>query len=750
MKIWILTSETPHFWAGGIARYVDNFSRAATAAGHEITVVSRGERRRTLTVPEGYRLHEFVHRYEAARVPDPDVEPDAHPGWPYNNMAYFAALSYQYAEEIAALVEREGAPDVIECQDYAALGYFLLQRKLTEPQFLENTPVVIHLHTPDFAVQEVNQYPRYKLPDYWIGRMERAAIRMADALLAPSRFIASGIGRWLEGDVPAVAVIPYPWAGMPAGFGASPAPGIEDRLICPGRIELRKGVEPLLEACEELWREGARFVLEMAGGDVHTPLKGGSLKGYLEKRYRHRIQSGNLTFHGSLTHEECLHRMGEATAVVIPSLWENFPNTCIEAMALGKLVLASSSGGQAEMLGESGSAGILFRHDGGNDFKEALALALRTSPARRAAYGQAAQERIARLCHPDAVVPLRIAHFREVVEKTRPPSRFPFSNERFREGPAATPLPDDPLVSVIIPYYNLGPFLGECVASVLASEEVRMEVIVVNDGSTDPDSIKKLKTVREAGHPGLRVLDIPNGGLANARNVGAAEARGELLAFVDADDTIGPLFLDRAVGVLRRYANVHLVYSWVRFFGEGKGIWHSWTFDLPYLLCHNQLVPIAVVRRETFLRHGRNKPHIVYGLEDYESWISLAEAGCGGVAIPEPLVQYRIRTNSMFKVIEPDKKLYLYDLISHEHPELYREYGLELFNLENANGPAYGWDQPTMFKGPQERLLGKLNRAETELSGLREELGKVREAETWLQKERRRLSELAGVPLDSD
>jgi hypothetical protein len=126
----------------------------------------------------------------------------------------------------------------------------------------------------------------------------------------------------------------------------------------------------------------------------------------------------------------------------------------------------------------------------------------------------------------------------------------------------------------------------------------------------------------------------------------------------------------------------------------------------------------------------------------------MAEAGCGGVAIPEPLAEYRIRSDSMFKVIEPDKKLYLYDLISHEHPELYREYGLELFNLENANGPAYGWDQPTMFRGPQDRLLGRLNRAEAELPGLREDLRKVREAETWLQKERRRLCALAGEPLD--
>ncbi|MEX0325742.1 MAG: glycosyltransferase family A protein, partial [Puniceicoccaceae bacterium] len=228
----------------------------------------------------------------------------------------------------------------------------------------------------------------------------------------------------------------------------------------------------------------------------------------------------------------------------------------------------------------------------------------------------------------------------------------------------------------------------------------------------------------------LRILDISNGGLANARNVGAEAASGELVAFVDADDKVGPHFLARATAVMQRYNNVHLVYSWVRFFDGGLGIWHSWSFDLPYLLCHNQLVPIAMVRRDTFLQHGRNKSHIIYGLEDLEGWISLAEAGCGGVAIPEPLVQYRIRGDSMFKAIEPDKKLYLYDLISAEHPNLYARYGLELFNLQNANGPAFGWDQPTMFRAPQERLLGQLEK----LSQLEQQNKLLHEAEAWYRK----------------
>ena len=737
MKIWILTSETPHYWAGGIARYVDNFARAASSSSHEITVISRGPAAGERRITDHYRLIEFEHLFEASKTPGNSSEPDEHPGWPYNNMAYFAALSYQCAEEVGELVRQEGAPDIIECQDYAALAYFLLQRKLTHPDFLRDIPVLLHLHTPDYAVQRANQYPRFKLPDYWTGRMERACIWMADAVLAPSRFIVDALAEEMEGEMPEVTIIPYPWPELQVESGI--CGGGDDRIVCPGRIELRKGVEPLLAACEMLWREGRTFVLEMVGGDVHTPLKGGSLTAYLKNRYAHRVESGNLVFTGPMEHAACLRKMREASAVVIPSLFENFPNTCIEAMSLGKLVVASREGGQAEMLGTEDPAGILFSHAEEGNLKNALVRALETSPEDRLRMGQAAYDRIRQVCSPKHVVPRRIAHYQEVIEQHAPKSHFPFTNRRLRNGPRAVPFADEPLISVVVPYYNLGAYLSDCLESIFRSEGVSFEVVVVNDGSTDPASIGTLDAWRARTDRAIRILDIPNGGLANARNLGASAARGELVAFVDADDRIGPHFLRRSVDILKRYPNVHLAYSWVRFFDEGHGIWQSWTFDLPYLLCHNQLVPLVVVRKDSFLRHGLNKPHIVYGLEDYEGWISMAEAGCGGVAIPEPLVEYRVRSNSMFKVIDGDKKLYLYDLISAEHPALYAEYGLELFNLQNANGPGYGWDQPTMFRSPQDRLLGQANADAEKAAYLEAQNGQLHKDVAWLQKERNRL-----------
>jgi hypothetical protein len=64
---------------------------------------------------------------------------------------------------------------------------------------------------------------------------------------------------------------------------------------------------------------------------------------------------------------------------------------------------------------------------------------------------------------------------------------------------------------------------------------------------------------------------------------------------------------------------------------------------------------------------------------------------------------------------------------------------LELFNLENANGPAYGWDQPTMFRSPQERLMAQADRDGGRMKAMEAELERLREAEQWHQKELARL-----------
>jgi len=94
------------------------------------------------------------------------------------------------------------------------------------------------------------------------------------------------------------------------------------------------------------------------------------------------------------------------------------------------------------------------------------------------------------------------------------------------------------LISVIVPVYNVEKYLEGCVRSILSQTYRELEVILVNDGSTD-SSLSICHTLA-AEDSRIRVLDGPNGGVGHARNRGLDVARGEYVAFVDSDDTIAP------------------------------------------------------------------------------------------------------------------------------------------------------------------------------------------------------------------
>lgn len=687
MRVWILTSELPHEYAGGIARYVDTIARLLASAGCEVVIVAR--------------MNQAVTQVLAPGVTLCGIKPhDAR--YPYNVLSYWPALSYQLADEVFHLLDRLPPPDVIESQEYCALPYYLLQRKLTARTPLERVPLLLHMHSPYFEIARINQEPRYRFPEYWVGQMEKFCIVAADALLSPSRFLARSIRETLQRPLD-ITVIPYPCMFDETAVAAEQSG--QRRIVYVGRLEVRKGVLSLIRSCSRLWEAGEDFQLALIGGD--TPFKpyDTTVGAYLRQRYARWIEGGQLQLIPPVERAEVLAHMRRAWAVVVPSLWENFPNTCIEAMSVGQVVLASCAGGQAEMIETHGVNGLLFDWSREGDFENKLRDVLALSAAERRAIGERAARRIRAMCAPEAVVPQRIAHYEMVIRNYKPRDVFPTVNlpcdagGALRSSPTQSategqPAGQEGLLSVIIPFYNLGAYVDDALDSVLKSTYTPMEVIIVNDGSTDAASLEALKRIEERRLPHVRIVHTANQGLAATRNFGAEVARGEFIAFLDADDMVESDYYARAIEVLRRYANVSFVYAWDCYFDAGSGIWPTWNAEFPYLLGHNMLSAFAVVRRSAFLTAARNKAEMAYSLEDFEGWIGLFEAGGVGVSLPFPLVRYRVRRNSMYRSAGYNQQLYLYDLITQLHADSYRRWGVELFNLQNANGPAYLWSHP--------------------------------------------------------
>lgn len=692
MKIWLLTSETPLFNPGGIARYVDNFARILATSGHDVTVFGRDEEARSTTVTKGYVYEAVVPRWGRV-TKDSTVAAGEHPAYPYNILDYWSAFSFQMAETVLTAIEERGQPDVIESQEYCALPYYLLQKKLLGDSRLKGIPIVVNAHSPDFIIREANEEVRYQFPHYWTGRQEMACFHAADANICPSAYLSQQLETYFGGSIE-VDHYPLPWT--PPKQDHLDVPIIDGKVVYFGRLEVRKGVLDLLTTCQRMWDAGETFTLHLIGSDTDYRPKGCSVGEWIHRRYTKHIETGRLVLRGSMAHSDLMGEMASAACTIIPSRWENWPNTCIEAMAHGKVVVGSRNGGQAEMIGDDARCGFVFSHDEADGLERAMRAALDLNPDERKKMGEAARRRIAAMCSPEKVLQERLQHFTSLKSTAR--KVFPFINRHLRDNwMQKMEVPAEETkgrVSVVIPHYNLGQYVGAAIDAALDSNWTDLEVVLVDDGSTDPHSLAVLESLESGGDCRLKIIRKQNDGLANARNTGVQAASGEFVMLLDADDAVDPTFVPRAIEILRQYENIHIVYSWEQYIQASNDIYPCWNFEFPYLLGHNMTCPISVLYRQSYLACGGSNSKMAYNFEDYELWIRMVSKGCGGVAIPEPLSFYRIREDSMWQESPREQHLHLQELIMEEHSDLFKAYGPQIFALQNANGSSQKWIKP--------------------------------------------------------
>lgn len=680
MKIWFLTGEFAPDFGGGIGTYVENCAKMFAQAGDDVTVIVRSiNENKEETTKEGYKVVRFKQGE----------------GEYYSYLGYDNALAYQYYEVIMKLIDKYGKPDIIEMQEYNAYGQYIIQNKLVLNEKLKDIPLVVHLHTPSFETLKINQFNTYEAPFYWIGEMEKFCIKGADALLCPSQFLADKLQYLVEDKIKVI--------NLPFDIDKSELEKYEKinqyksekkTLLYFGRTEYRKGVIQMLKGAERLWKKGLDFRVKIIGGDTKLESKGTFIGEDLKKKYAKYIESGNLEMLKPIPHLELIPHILSATAVTIPSLYENFPNTCIYSMWLGKPVLVSKSGGQAEMVQESGKNGLIFDWDKEGDFEEKLEQLLNMSDDELKTMGDNAKERINSLCNMENNLKLRREFFEEVIKnKNKEKTKFPFVEEMPKENYIKTYDSEKDLLSIVIPYYNLGKTLPETIESIKQSEYKNYEIIIVNDGSTDQESIDILKNYENDEK--IRIVNIENKGLANARNVGAENAKGEFVAFIDADDKIDKTFYRRAIDILHQYSNVSYVYSWVQYFEGSEAVWPTFNVHIPYLLCANMLAAYAVIRKNDFLNFGKNRTMMEYGMEDYDGWVSLAEHGCLGVSIPEKLNLYRVRKDSMSRQFNKKMRIYLYQISMKGHEKIFEKYSKDVYMLMLTNGQPFYWNNPT-------------------------------------------------------
>lgn len=198
-------------------------------------------------------------------------------------------------------------------------------------------------------------------------------------------------------------------------------------------------------------------------------------------------------------------------------------------------------------------------------------------------------------------------------------------------------------VSVVIPCFNAGQHLEEAVQSALAQTWPDLEVIIVDDGSSDAGTLRLLKNAR---WPRTRIFHQPNAGPAAARNRAIAEARGEYVLPLDADDTIEPTYVEKAVSVLDDRPQVGCVYCKAMKFGAEEGPWDLPPYRLEELVVDNVIFVTALFRKTDWKSIGGFDERLRHGVEDYDFWVKMVASGKDVVQLDEYLFNYRVQEKS--------------------------------------------------------------------------------------------------------
>jgi glycosyltransferase involved in cell wall biosynthesis len=191
-------------------------------------------------------------------------------------------------------------------------------------------------------------------------------------------------------------------------------------------------------------------------------------------------------------------------------------------------------------------------------------------------------------------------------------------------------------VTVVVACFNYGRFLPEAIESVRAQEGVDASVVVVDDGSTDHETLEVLDRLPDE----VEVVRQANAGVSAARNAGLRRADTPYVLVLDADDRLAPGALSAMRGALEEDPSLGFAYGHMRFFGAREGVMRMPAFDAYQLLYRHTVGLSALSRSELFEQTGGFDAR-VQNYEDWELWINAMSHGWRGRQVNAVTLEYR-------------------------------------------------------------------------------------------------------------
>lgn len=228
-----------------------------------------------------------------------------------------------------------------------------------------------------------------------------------------------------------------------------------------------------------------------------------------------------------------------------------------------------------------------------------------------------------------------------------------------------------PLVSVIVPVYNVSAYIVETLDSILASTYRPLEIVLTDDGSTD-DSLQVAQNYA-LSHPEVKVHHQANAGVSAARNHSLQCSRGTYILPVDADDKIGSTYIEHAVTLMEKDPLIAVVDSEAVMFGDKEKPWRRPAFSYSLLARKNMIPVTAMYRKSVAEAFGGYAEEDIYR-EDWDFWLSIFEYTSGKyVRLPEIGLYYRVHAGSR-RYTAKERKHTIVDAINRRHLAFMQKY----------------------------------------------------------------------------
>lgn len=399
LRIGFVTYEyPPDIVQGGIATYVEQVANILKKRNHDIEIFCASHARNISEEKNGIMIHRCLTK---------------------------DASSFKYdCLEIFSQRHTLKEFDIIECPEIHA-DAFLIKEK-----FLQ-LPLVVKLHMALFIQMRLYNFYTSNLTRlrFFLGALKQGRLKkfgeynykddieykmasMADAIVSPSKSLREIIIKEWKFLPASIKVIPYPFS-PPENLLQIPIKNKTKKVVSfIGKLNVHKGIVNLVKAIPLVVKKHPDVIFRMVGNDSFFAAKKMNMSAYIKKQLR-RYEK-NYEILGGLKYADVLKQYSNASVCIFPSIWENFPLVCLEAMSAGRAIIGSKEGGMNEML--DNNAGIIIDPLSIKEIAEAI-IKLLDSEILRHTYGLNARTKVLQSYNPELIGKQMEDHFSEVINK---------------------------------------------------------------------------------------------------------------------------------------------------------------------------------------------------------------------------------------------------------------------------------------------------------------------------------------------